>query len=259
MSQSDDVWNRVSAGRAVLINEQLHRRARLAVGDMLDLPAGTRLPIAGVYSDYGNPASQIMVSVDTLTTWFPDIERKRFAVVVDDEKAAPLADDLRERFNLAGRQVVQQSVVKTFSIRVFEQTFTVTDALNILTLAVAAFAIFTSLVTLATMRQPQLAPVWALGLTRRKLAQLEVLRAVILAFFTAIIALPVGLALAWLLLAVVNVAAFGWRLPMELFPLDWLRLGFIALLASAVAALLPAMRLARLAPARLIQVFAHER
>ena len=39
-----------------------------------------------------------------------------------------------------------------------------------------------------------------------------------LAALTAVAALPLGLALAWVLLAVVNVAAFGWRLPMQVFP-----------------------------------------
>ncbi|MEM9678628.1 MAG: FtsX-like permease family protein, partial [Pseudomonadota bacterium] len=124
---------------------------------------------------------------------------------------------------------------------------------------IAAFAIFTSLVTIANMRQPQLAPVWAMGVTRRKLAIMEIVRAVLLALFTAFLALPVGLALAWLLLAVVNVAAFGWRLPMAWFPVEWLRLGGIALVAAALAALLPALRLARTPPARLVQVFTHER
>jgi len=259
LSRTDGAWDRVLAGEGVLINEQLHRRAGLQLGDMLSLPKGTTLPVVAIYSDYGNPLAQAMVSVALLERWFPDIERKRFAVVLPDDKTAALADDLRERFDLAGRQVVQQNVVKAFSIRVFEQTFAVTDALNVLTLAIAAFAIFTSLVTIADMRQPQLAPVWAMGVTRRRLAVMEVGRAVLLAVFTALLALPVGLALAWLLLAVVNVAAFGWRLPMAWFPADWARLGMIALAAAALAAILPALRLARTPPARLVQVFTHER
>jgi putative ABC transport system permease protein len=46
---------------------------------------------------------------------------------------------------------------------------------------------------------------------------------------------------------------------MHLFPLDWLWLGGLALLAAAMAALIPAQRLARLAPADLLRVFANER
>jgi len=46
----------------------------------------------------------------------------------------------------------------------------VTTALNAFTLAVAGVALLTSLLTLANSRLPQLAPLWALGVTRRRLA-----------------------------------------------------------------------------------------
>ena len=44
-------------------------------------------------------------------------------------------------------------------------------------------------------------------------------------------------------MAVVNVEAFGWRLPMHVFPAQWLVLLGLALAAAAIAAVLPARRL----------------
>ena len=123
----------------------------------------------------------------------------------------------------------------------------------------AGIAILTSLLTLAAMRLPQLAPVWALGVTRKTLGRIELLRAVILAALTFVLAVPVGLGLAWVLLAVINVEAFGWRLPMLLFPSDWLWLGLLSLAAAALASLWPARQLAKRPPADLIRVFTHER
>ena len=69
------------------------------------------------------------------------------------------------------------------------------------------------------------------------------LRALLLAALTFVLALPVGLGLAWVLLAVINVEAFGWRLPLRVFPWEWLRLGLLALLAAGLASLWPAWRL----------------
>ena len=123
-----------------------------------------------------------------------------------------------EAFDFPPARIIDQAALKAFSLSVFERTFSVTGALNVLTLAVAAFAILMSLLTLAAMRLPQMAPVWAMGTTQRRLAGLEILRTVLLAAITAVLALPLGLALAWVLLAIVNVEAFGWRLPMYLFP-----------------------------------------
>ena len=96
-------------------------------------------------------------------------------------------------------------------------------------------------------------------MTRKRLMQLELLRSLALAALTFIIAVPVGLALAWSLLAVVNVEAFGWKLPMFLFPADYARLVALALGAAVLAALWPARRLARTPPGALLKVFANER
>ena len=56
-----------------------------------------------------------------------------------------------------------------------------------------------------------------------------------------------------------NVKAFGWRLPFDIFPLQLLELLGVAMLAALVAALLPVARLARMQPTTLVKVFADER
>lgn len=251
------VWDAVAAGEAILVNEQLALRQGLAPGDGLPLPGGWTPVIAGIYSDYGNPTGQALIGLDRFTALYPDAPRLRYGLRTDDPQA--LSRALTEEFGLPPENLIDQAAIKAFSLQVFERTFTVTGALNVLTLAIAGFAILTSLLTLARMRQPQLAPVWALGLTRARLARLEVLRALLLAALTLACAVPAGLALAWVLLNVINVAAFGWRLPMHLFPLDWLRLGVLSALAAVLAALWPARRLARTPPSELLKVFAHER
>ena len=251
------VWDEVEAGRAVVINEQLSRRAGLHVGEMLTLAAGLSLPVAGVVGDYGNPIGQAIVCEALFRRSFPHIVPSRYGVRTGDPQG--LRHVLVERMGLPPARITDQAALKAFSLSVFERTFSVTGALNVLTLAVAAFAILMSLLTLAAMRLPQMAPVWAMGTTQRQLAGLEILRTVLLAAITAVLALPLGLALAWVLLAIVNVEAFGWRLPMYLFPAEYARLMLFALAAALLAALWPAWRLARMEPAALLRIFAHER
>jgi len=253
-----ETWDRLATGQAVLVNEQLYRRNGLSLGDLVDLPGGA-LPVAGVYSDYGNPRPQIIVATDLLVTRFPDIPRLRYGLRVDPAQSEALAQDLRDTFDLPEGAVLDNTRIKAMSLQVFERTFAVTGALNVLTLAVAGVAIFASLMTLSGMRVVQLAPVWALGLTKGRLAALDFARTLVLAVLTLVIALPLGLVLAWALLAVVNVAAFGWRLPMAVFPADWLVLAGFTLIAAALAALGPWRRLARMAPADLLKVFANGR
>lgn len=254
-----DVWDRVSTGNALLINEQLARRHDLSPGGSLQLAPGWELTIAGIYSDYGNPNGQAIVSLQTLLMHAPDIPNRQFGLRLSPGKVPELIRSIRERFDIPRENIIDQATIKGRSLSVFDRTFIITAALNLLTLGVAAFAMLASLLTLWSQRLPQLAPVWAMGLTRRQLAGAELLRSLLLAALTAMLALPLGLLLAWALLAVINVEAFGWELPMYLFPADWLRLFLLALLAAAAAATLPALRLSRLAPAELLKVFSNER
>ena len=258
LQAASDAWARIEAGDGAAINEQLARRAEIAIGDAITL-AGELFEVLAIYGDYGNPIGQVIVTEATFDALYPDIEPLRFGVRMDPRDVTDLSIQLRDEFGLSEANMINQAGIKAFSLEVFDRTFTVTGALNVLTLAVAGFAILMSLLTLATMRLPQLAPVWAQGVTRAQLGRIEVVRAVLLALLTAALALPLGLALAWTLLAVVNVEAFGWRLPMYLFPLDYLRLAVFAVLAAVLAALWPARRLARTRPSELLKVFSNER
>jgi putative ABC transport system permease protein len=80
-----------------------------------------------------------------------------------------------------------------------------------------------------------------------------------LAALTTIAALPLGLAVAWVLTAVINVEAFGWRLPVHFFPGQWVLLGLMALGTAFLAALWPTWQLRRASPLKLLQRFSNER
>ena len=47
--------------------------------------------------------------------------------------------------------------------------------------------------------------------------RIELLKTMSVALITALLALPLGLLVAWCLIAIVNVKAFGWRLPFNVF------------------------------------------
>jgi putative ABC transport system permease protein len=257
LAETPNVWDRVATGEAAVVSEQLARRAGLWTGDPVALSPDLTLPIGAVVADYGNPQGQALISETLFQNRYPDQIPVRFGATADDPAALRTA--LTEEYGLPAAAITDQARLKAFSLEVFERTFTVTGALNVLTLAVAAFAILMSLLTLASLRVPQLAPAWALGLTRRTLGQLELLRAVVLAMVTTVLAIPLGLLLAWVLLSYVNVEAFGWKLPMYLFPGHYALLTVFALMAAALAALWPAIKLSRTPPSDLLKVFANDR
>ena len=258
ISALPDPWKKVHSGQAVVVNEQLAYRANLSLGDKL-LVAGHTLPLAGIYGDYGNPIGQAIIGRELFQKSYPEMTALNYGIRIDPAQVDGFIAKATSTIGTDPSQFVDQSNVKAFSLSVFERTFSVTNALNLLTLFVAGFAILMSLLTLSALRLPQLAPIWALGETRRRLALYELGRAVFLAMLTVLLAVPFGLVLAWVLLEIINVAAFGWRLPMFITATDYLALGAQALIAAVLAATWPAWRLSRIPPAELLKVFSNER
>lgn len=262
LAQTPALWDDAAAGEGLLISEQMARQFDLSINDDLELlsetgPLQTR--VLGIYSDYGNPVGQVLLPVEQLTRFWPSVPQTRYQLRVAPDAAARILNELEQRFTFGDGALIDQTALKALSRSVFERTFAVTLALNALTLAVAGIAMLTSLLGLSQARLPQLAPIWAMGITRRNLALIELAKTVALALLTSVLAIPLGLLVAWILLAIINVEAFGWRIPMLLFPLDWLRLLALALLTAGLAALYPALKLRRMPPADLLKVFANER
>jgi putative ABC transport system permease protein len=262
LSATPDAWDRVRDGQGVLVSEQLARRMGIGLGDRLAIPtadAASELPVVGLYPDYGNPKGQVRVNVEHLVSHWPEARRTSYSLRVAPGQAAALIEAMQAAFGGAIARIVDQAALKAESTRIFERTFAVTGALNTLTLVVSGIALFASLLTLSDLRVTQLAPVWALGVPRRRLAALEIGKLIVLAAITAILAVPLGLLLAWCLVAIVNVQAFGWRLPFHVFPGQWMIVLALALATALVAALIPVARLQRTAPQDLLKVFANER
>jgi putative ABC transport system permease protein len=262
LQSTADAWARLRPGGAGFVSEQLARRLNLGIGDSVEVPTpggSWTLEIAGIYADYGNPKGQIAVNIAALIRHFPATPQTRLALRVAPAAVPALIGALQNKFGLDGRSLSDQATVKAESTRIFNRTFAVTAALNAFTLGVAGIALLTSLLTLSNSRLPQLAPLWAIGITRRQLAAIELLKTMAVALITTLLALPLGLMVAWCLIAVVNVKAFGWRLPFDVFPLQLLELLGVAMTAALLAALLPVAKLARMRPASLIKIFADER
>ncbi|WP_459874553.1 ABC transporter permease [Halomonas shantousis] len=254
----DAAWQALSED-AAFINEQLAHRAGLAPGQRLTLrtPRGMRQwPIAAVYPDYGNPGDEVTLPVDTLRDVFAAPPGTLGIVLAPAASATQLRQALVARFALGGEALTDQREIKRLSIEVFERTFAVTRALNALTLAVAALALATTLLAQAGVRRAQLAPLWALGVSRMQLLLTGLGQLCATALLTGLLAVPLGLALAWCLVAVINVAAFGWRLPLHVFPGQIGLTLITAVTVTALAALLPLWRLRRIPPRRLLEEFA---
>lgn len=259
LEQHSRAWQRLASGQAVMLSEQLARRLNLQLGDSLQLPVDTpALPVVGIYADYGNPKGHVLVNAGWLRANWPQATLAGLSVDLSAERVPVLKAALQQHFALDDSRVVEQARLKRWSTDVFNRTFAATAALNSLTLGVAGVALFINLLTLGQARLGQLAPLWALGVRRMQLVWLSLGQTLMLSSFTVLLAIPLGLLLAWCLVAVVNVQAFGWRLPLYVFPMQLLQLTVLGMLTSLLACAWPLWQLARRQPRELLRPLADE-
>ena len=240
-----------------MINEQLAQRSGLKVGDSIAIDMVGNKPIAAIIADYGNPNGQIVAASELIQSIDNTLYARQFGIRtqhVDKTK-----EELISAIGLAPGQFIDQASLKTASMKVFDRTFTVTRSLNILTMVVASLSLLITLFTLLNLRLPGLSTVWALGFAWQKITWHELVRAMLLTALISICALPTGLGLAWVLLNIINVEAFGWQLPMHFFPWSYLKMICLALISASIATLWPTYYLQKQQPSTLLKIFSNER
>ncbi|MFM4963650.1 FtsX-like permease family protein [Aeromonas bivalvium] len=219
----------------VLASEPLTVRLGVKVGQRLEVTSegGPRaFTVTGVYQDYGSDKGQILHAfeggkVQSLALFSPDPEG--------------LGDRLRGQF---GEQVnlLPAPAIHAAALKVFDQTFVVTELLKLLILGIAFVGIGSAFMVLGLARRGELQTLQSLGVGPRHCRRLLVWQGAGLGLLTALLALPVGYGLAWVLIEVVNPRAFGWRLAFEAAPLHAVTALLLAPVCGALASWYAARR-----------------
>jgi putative ABC transport system permease protein len=130
-------------------------------------------------------------------------------------------------------------------LRIFDRTFAITWALELVAITVAVLGIVATLVTLIVERRRELAVLRLVGAERWQIRRMVVIESAIVGGVSQLIGLGVGIALSLVLVYVINVQSFGWSIQFHL-PLAVLaQLSLLLILATAAAGVFPAERAAR--------------
>ena len=128
---------------------------------------------------------------------------------------------------------------------IFDQTFAVTRLLQLMSLLIAASGITLTLIVLARERISELALYRALGATRYQIFKVFLGKGLGIALFGLGLGAAGGLALAMILIYLINRAYFGWTIAVY-WP--WRSLGWEALtilVVAVLASVYPALRASR--------------
>ncbi len=137
----------------------------------------------------------------------------------------------------------------------FQRTFALTYALGLASIAIAVLGTTFTMLALVLERRREIAVLRIVGLSTRALHAMIVCEAAVLSAFAALCGTLAGVALGGILVAL-DSRRFGWNVPLHV-PGKTVALTVLTVVFSAaLAALVPARRAARLAPARALHVVA---
>jgi len=248
----------------VLVSESFSLRFGKQPGDVLAVPtpAGRRpLTVAAVYYDYANNEGTILLDGRTFARTFgeddPQLSPSNLSVYL---RVGADPDAVRDRLaaTIGRRQALYISTnanVRREALRVFDSTFAITYALELIALVVAGLGVVSTLITLIYQRQREIAVMSLTGATPPQIRRMVTIEALLLGVASQVVGLAVGLVLALVLIYVINVQSFGWTIQVHL-PGAFLVQSTLALLAATAAAgLYPATRAANI---RAIEVVREE-
>ncbi len=205
----------LSAGE-VLASEQLTRKYDLSIGDYVAVAVGARtlsLEVVGTFPGFGDVHPSVLVPMPAAERLAIEPSWTRLAIA--SERATLLLEALASDSRW---QVRDAAGVRASAEEQFDRTFAITRALTVLALMVAGLGMLSAMFALRLAQARQLALFRVLGMSRRELWQMEVVRGLALGVFACALALPLGLLMAWILCAIVNPRAFGWYVSFQPAP-----------------------------------------
>jgi putative ABC transport system permease protein len=249
-------WDAVRAG-GVLVNEPMANRFGVNVGDELLVQTDqgrTPFPVVGVSVDFDvNPV--IFLHDPIYRQWWDDTGISAVGLFVEaDRNVDTMVDELREVFGTQSDLVITSNRgTRESALEVFDRTFAITVALQLLATLVAFIGIFSTLMSLQLERMREIGVLRATGMTRRQLWRLSLLETGLIGTSAGIIAIPTGFVLALILIYIINLRSFGWSLEMQLDPVEFGQAFVVAVGAALAAGLYPAWRMGRIAPAEAVR------
>jgi putative ABC transport system permease protein len=246
-----ETWEAVRNG-AVIVSEPFANRLNLpARGGAITLYAneGPRtFDVVGIYYDYATSEGTVIMSIDDYRRLWNDDSFTALDVRLEpgadaDQVARDLEDALApvQRVFIRSNQALRDDVLE-----VFDRTFAITGALQMLATVVAFIGVLSALLSLQLDKRRQFGILRAVGLTVRELWRLVMIETGLMGAIAGLLAIPTGYALSLVLIYIINRRSFGWTLQMQVEPAPFIEAFFVAVIAALLAGIYPAYRMGKM-------------
>ncbi len=202
------------AENTVLVSEPFAERNGVNAGEKFLLPgleAPIEVTIGNIFYDYSSDQGLVMIPDTLFERVFAEKRKQGVSLYLrPGESAEKVRDEIAARFPGAALTVRSNRNLREEVLRVFDDTFKITYALQGIILAISTLTVVNTVLMLMLERKREFAVLRAIGASRWSLAKMVSYESLLLGLAAAIGALVLGLLLALVLVYVVNQFFFGW-------------------------------------------------
>ncbi len=234
----------------VIVSDPFVNRFGLRPGDSFTFatPAGTRtFHIIAEYNDYSTSEGTFIMSRPTFDRLYRDDTVDAIAVYAKPGAALPL---LRSRIVRAAAPlavtITTNRELRGYVVDVFNRTFAITSALYAISIIIAVLGVMSTLIALVLERRTEIALLRYLGLRTAQVRQMVLAQAAVVGFLAGIAGICLGIALALLLIYVINRQSFGWIIQLRWPWLFFVESLALVVIAAVLAAIIPSNVAARI-------------
>ncbi len=238
----------LAAGGTAVISEPLALKSGLDVGDAIQLPGAKgqwTLRVRGVFHDYTSEHGIVVVDEKEFDRGLGPGDVNAMGIFLHPgQRVDEVMDRWRENLPKA-LAITPNERIRSEALRIFDQTFLVTRLLEATALAVASLGLALGLLILAAERRAEIALYRSLGATKRQVFLLFLGKGLAIGASGIAVGALGGVALALVLVAVINYAWFGWTIDLSFPALAMARQTGTILAAIVVASLYPSLLASR--------------
>ncbi|NBO63906.1 MAG: FtsX-like permease family protein [Acidobacteria bacterium] len=236
---------------SVVVSESFAIKYGRKRGDFvtLETPRGpVTFLIVAVYFDYSSDRGIIVMDRGTFARFWGEPQATSLTVYLhkgsDPER---VREELLLRFGNSYRVFIfTNRTLREEVLRIFDSTFSITYALEVIAIFVAILGVATTLLTLILERRRELAILRLVGADRRQVRKMVLIEAGLIGTVSQVIGLLIGLLLSLLLIYVINVQSFGWTIQFHLPTVFLIQSSILISVATILAGLYPAREASRL-------------
>ena len=246
-----EAWQAVGQGAAIISEPLANRLGLPPHGGRITLYTDSgphTFDVVGIYYDYASTEGTIILSMDTYRRLWNDNAVTGLAVHLSPGTDADrVTRELRDALTPVQRLLIRSNqTLRQDALEVFDRTFAITGALQMLATIVAFIGVLSALLSLQLDKQLQIGILRAVGLTAREIWQLVLLETGLMGAAAGLLDMPTGYALSLILVYIINQRSFGWTLQMLVGPVPFLQAFAVAVIAALLAGIYPAYRMSKM-------------